>query len=310
MNVILNKTAGGGCAEGKWELIKSHIIKSYENIKVIDIDQKTSLESAIIDSIKAGDYNFIIAGGDGTINIFTNKLLSIMDESTIKKIKIGAVGIGSSNDFCKPYYLQSCIEKIPCKINFNNVQLRDVGVIKYQLGSQMLKKYFLLNASIGVTAQANNLFNYPNKQLSFLKARFKDFAIIYAAIKTILTYKDFKVKVMFDSDAEYSFYISNLSIIKNPNISGNLCYPVKADYQNGMFDVFLAHSMIKIKLIKLLLSLTKKKFPLNDKSKHYKTSRLTLKASDDFLVEFDGEIIKTNYTEFTILNKYLNVCVN
>ena len=174
----------------------------------------------------------------------------------------------------------------------------------------MLKKYFLLNASIGVTAQANNLFNYPNKQLSFLKARFKELAILYAAIKTIFTYKDFKVKVMFDSDAEYSFYISNLSIIKNPNISGNLSYPVKADYQNGMFDVFLAHSMIKIKLIKLLLSLTKKKFPLNDKSKHYKTSRLTLKASDDFLVEFDGEIIKTNYTEFTILNKYLNVCVN
>ena len=310
MNVILNKTAGGGCAERNWELVKTHIFKRYNSIKVIDSNQTVSLESAIMDSIKSEDCNFIIAGGDGTINYFTNKLIEVLNEENIKKIKIGAVGIGSSNDFCKPYDIQNCIEKIPCKIDFNSTQAMDVGTIRYKSGVQLLKKYFLLNASVGVTAQANNFFNNPNRILNYLKRHFKGLAILYTAIRTILKFKGCEIQLIFDSNDTYSFCVSNLAIVKNPNISGNISFPVKADYQNGLFDIFLTHSMNRIELIRLLQSLTKNVFPKNDKSKHCRTSCLKLKAADNFLIEFDGEVITTNYAEFSILNKYLNVCVN
>ena len=68
--------------------------------------------------------------------------------------------------------------------------------------------------------------------------------------------------------------------------------------------------MNKLDLINLLKSLSKKIFTQNGKTKYCKTSIIKVSAESDFLIEFDGEIIKTNYAEFSILNKLLNICTS
>jgi diacylglycerol kinase family enzyme len=68
--------------------------------------------------------------------------------------------------------------------------------------------------------------------------------------------------------------------------------------------------MNKLDLINLLKALSKIIFPKNEKTKYCKTSKINVTADTDFLIEFDGEIIKTNYAEFSILNKYLNICTS
>jgi diacylglycerol kinase family enzyme len=310
MNIILNTNAAAGIAAKRWNSIKNIILKRFNGALIINALENVSVEKVIQHSIKTGDNNFIIAGGDGTVNYFVNKLVGVSDESEIKKIKIGVIGIGSSNDFCKPFDPESFVNNIPCKINFENNQLRDLGVLSYKSGPQFLYKYFLLNASIGVTAKANQLFNTPDLLLKFLKKHFTGLAILYSTLKTIFSYKNFEARIIFDSFETYSFRISNLSIIKNPNISGNLSYPGDPNYQNGLYDIYLTHSMNKLDLIQLLRSLSKKVFPKNDKTKYCRTSKIKVTAKNDFLIEFDGEIISTNYAEFTILNKYLNICAN
>lgn len=310
MNVILNTNAAGGRAEKKWESIKDLIFKKFSDVKVLSTRENYIIKNQIMNSIKDRDYNFIIAGGDGTVNNFVNCIMEVLNEEGIKNVKIGVAGIGSSNDFCKPFNTKSFVNNIPCKINFDDIQLRDVGVIKYKRGLQTLTKFFLLNASIGVTAEANNLFNNPDFILKYLKKYFTKAAILYAAAKTIFTYKNFDAKITFDSFETYSFWISNLSIIKNPNISGDLSYPGDANYQNGLYDIYLAHSMNKLDLIRLLRLLSNKVFPKSNKIEYCKTSKIKVNAKNDFLIEFDGEIISTNYAEFTILNKYLNICAS
>jgi diacylglycerol kinase family enzyme len=68
--------------------------------------------------------------------------------------------------------------------------------------------------------------------------------------------------------------------------------------------------MNKLDLINLLKSLSKQTFPKNEKTKYCKTSKLKVTAAKDFLIEFDGETISTNNAEFSILNKYLNICAS
>ena len=143
-----------------------------------------------------------------------------------------------------------------------------------------------------------------------MKKYFTGLAILYATLKTIITYKNFDARIIFDSFETYSFQISNLSIIKNPNISGSLSYPGDANYQNGLYDIYLTHSMNRLDLIRLLKLLSRKFFPKNNKSEYCQTSKIKVTAKNNFLIEFDGEIISTNYAEFKILNKYLNVCTN
>ena len=310
MYLLLNKYAAGGSAGKKCEQVKDTIIQRFDNTKVIYLQNHVVLENVIKDAIDKGDKDFIIAGGDGTINYFINKLIPAINENEIKEFKIGVLGIGSSNDFCKPFNPESFINNIPCKINFDNSPLRDVGVIKFKSDTQFLQKHFLINASIGITAEANNYFNKPDSILKFLKKHFTSLAILYAAFKTIFTYKNLDTKIIFDSSETHSFHVSNLSIIKNPNFSGNLSYPGEANYQNGLYDIYLTHSLNKFDLIRLLISLGKKIFPENEKTKHSRTAKIIISSQTNFLVEFDGEIITTNYAEFSILKKYLNICIN
>ena len=310
MYLILNKYAAGGRVEKKWEHVKDAIIQRFDNINIIDLQNHMTLETVIKEAFEKDDKDFIIAGGDGTINLFINKLIGTTDVKEIKDVRIGSIGIGSSNDFHKPIIKENLINEIPIKINFNSSEPRDVGVIKYRTGSEFLHKYFLLNASIGVTAEANNLFNKPDSILKILKKYFTPLAILYAAVKTIFAYKNYEAKIIFKSNEAYSFRISNLSIIKNPNFSGDLSYPGEANYQNGIYDVFLAHSMNKLDLINLLKSLSKKSFPKNGKTKYCTSSKIKITAENNFLIEFDGEIISTNCAEFSILNKYLNICTS
>jgi len=310
MYLLLNTHAGGGSAKKKWEQIESAVLKNINEVKIINLDNSIDMSKVIQEAEKNDEKDFIIAGGDGTINSFINDLINKIDSREIKKYKIGAIGIGSSNDFHKPIQKENLRNDIPAKIDFNSCQQRDICMIKYKVGSDFLHKYFLLNASIGVTAEANNLFNNPDMILKFLKKNFSGLAIFYAALKIIFTYKNFKAKIIFDSYETYSFQISNLSIIKNPNISGNLSYASDPDYQNGLYDIYLTHSMNKLNLINLLKSLSNKVFPKNEKTKYCKTSKIKVSAESEFLIEFDGEVIKTNYAEFSILNKYLNVCTS
>lgn len=308
MYLLLNTNASGGSAKKKWEQIKSTILKNFNKIKIINLDNSADMSQVIQAAKKNDDKDFIIAGGDGTINLFINHLINTIDNTEIRKYKIGAIGIGSSNDFHKPINKESLINGIPAKINFNSCEQRDICMIKYKAGLEFLHKYFLLNASIGVTAEANNLFNNPDAVLKFLKKHITGSAILYAALRTIFSHRNFEAKIIFDSYETYSFKISNLSIIKNPNVSGNLSYPGKANYQNGLYNIYLTHNMNKLDLITLLKSLSKKVFPKNEKTKYRKTFKLKVISENNFLIEYDGETISTNYAEFSILNKYLNIC--
>ena len=159
MFLLVNTYAGGGGAEIKWERIKNAINKRFNDLKIFKIDMSSNSNSFIQDAISKNEKDFIIAGGDGTINQFINKLIDNVDKNDIKGIRIGAIGIGSSNDFHKPIQYENLINEIPAKIDFNSCELRDVCLIKYKSESEIQHKYFLLNASIGVTAKANNLFN-------------------------------------------------------------------------------------------------------------------------------------------------------
>ncbi len=49
--------------------------------------------------------------------------MSSVEQNILKQINIGAVGIGSSNDFHKPFHPTNTIENVPYKINFKDAVL-------------------------------------------------------------------------------------------------------------------------------------------------------------------------------------------
>ena len=90
------------------------------------------------------------------------------------------------------------VNGIPCKFNFTSAEDRDVGILTFiDSQEQKQQKYWLINASIGITAEANLFFNTPDFVLNYLKKTITNSAILYAALRTIAFYRnrDLTVKI-------------------------------------------------------------------------------------------------------------------
>ena len=308
MFVLLNSKAGGGNAIKKWNSIKNQIDIGTATIHYFNGNY--TLKNKIIEAINTGETNFTIAGGDGTINLFLNLLIPALEPEVIKEIKIGAICIGSSNDFHKPLNHESMVNNIPIKINFKNAALRDVGCISYHSGNHLLKKYFLINASIGVTAEANHYFNSSGFIIRTLKKISTKSAINYSALRTIYKDKSIELKIIDSNNKIKQLKLANLAITKSPHISGNITMDCPYNYQDGLFNIYFLDLKCKIELIKLLNRLQSKNIDPSNVFGTMQSPYLLIEAEKSFKVEFDGEIIITDRAEFSILHKGIRICSN
>ncbi len=308
MIILINPNACGGTALRKWNTIKPELLNKLNNPELVFLNGRQSMHALVKDALIKGETEFISAGGDGTLNLMLNSIINMYGTDRIDKIKVGAVGLGSSNDFYKPFAWGKLINNIPVKIDFEKPSPRDVGKITFTTGGRIKTKYFLINSSIGLTAEANYLFNNPDKILSSLKRKSTSSAIIYTALKKILNYKNFNAEITSGETGRFITRITNLGIVKNPNFSGGMNYGCEADYRNGLFNVHLCYEMNMPERLNLFRALNSGKFEQIKKTKSWTTDKLTVKSSGQFAVEYDGEIIRTDKVEFSVLPSYIKVC--
>jgi len=308
MIILLNKNSGGGTAIKKWNSIYRDL-KLNGSTETFIVGVNGSTDKFVLDSIKEGKTDFVIAGGDGSINYFLNRVLNSVQPVILKQIKIGAVGIGSSNDFHKPFQPKNTIGNIPYRINFKDAVQRDVGCLLFEKDSKTFKKYFLINASLGITAEGNNLFNNPDFILRSLKKMSTQSAITYTVIKNILIYKNFQATIGGNNES-FAANISNMGILKSPFFTRKLRYQSDPLPDNGLFDVHFYESLSKVKLLKLFYNLSNGKPDNSLNKKFWRTDRIKISSRNEFAVEFDGEVITTKFAEFSVIPGLIKVCIN
>lgn len=309
MFVIVNKNSGGGTALKKWERFCQELKLDNKSTDTFYVDVNGSIDEFLFEALNKGITNIVIAGGDGSINYSLNHLINLADPEWIRDITIGSVGLGSSNDFHKPHQSENIIDKIPYKLNFSDADFRDVGCISFENDGQFQKKYFLINASVGVVAEGNKFFNNPDFILKLLKKFSTQSAITYAAIKNIFTYGNFDVVISSDKES-FKTRLTNIGIIKCPFFSGKLKYPSEPKVDNELFDIHLYQSLTKLKLINLFYTLSKGNSDISFNKKFWRTDRIVISSKTEFTVEFDGEVIQTKAAEFSIIPRLIKVCMN
>ena len=308
MLILINPKACGGTALNKWKILEPELLNKFDNLDTIILNGDHSFRMKIKKALQNGETQFISAGGDGTLNLLVNFIINNTSTDQLNNIMIGAIGIGSSNDFYKPVNQCEAINNIPVKINSNVYEMRDVGKITIDNEDIIRTKYFLINSSIGITAEANYFFNNPDGILKSLKRKNTDLAIIYAALRELLKYKNFEAEIISEECGRINTKITNLGIVKNPNFSGSMNYGYSADYESGLFNIHICYDMNLKDRLKLFWALNNGKFNCLGKTKSLTTNRLIINSVKPFFIEFDGEIIISNSVEFSVLHKFLKVC--
>jgi diacylglycerol kinase family enzyme len=225
----------------------------------------------------------------------------------LQRTTIGAIGLGSSNDFHKPYTEGHFVGRLPVKVDDVNAKLCDVGRIEYKDSSgEEAVRHFIINASLGATAHANFFFNHPNWLLRKLKRWSTNLAIGYTAVRTIIGFRNEQVTIK-DGAKVRGCGVSNLAVLKRPYFSKDFFYDVPMSLDDGRLSVNLCADMSKLEMLRALRQLTKGRLT-SSKWSSWSTEGLGIGTERPIPVETDGEVILAQDIRFSVLARTVRVC--
>jgi diacylglycerol kinase (ATP) len=307
--LVINPYAGGGKALEKWRRIESRFSCLVAPDDRLILNGDTSVNEYVCRMLMGGKTEFIAAGGDGTVNLLLESLIEQAPPYLLPHVKVGAIGLGSSNDFHKPFRKENSVCGIPTTVDFRSATYRDVGLLTYEDETgKLCKRHWLVNASIGITAEANFFFNTPDSLLGSLKRSSTNAAILYAALHTIAAYRNRLMTIMIGDEEPFQTSVTNLGIVKNPHFSGNFSYDSEYEPDSGDFNIHLCENMSLGRTLVTLWRLSQKRFSGLPLTRSWRTNRVAVRSEQPFAVEFDGEVVKTQFASFTLKHKLIQVC--
>jgi diacylglycerol kinase family enzyme len=307
MIVLLNKYSNGGKSVEKWEESKPELESKYFRGNYTLISDFEDFSKRLYNEFHKGERVVIGAGGDGTINFLLNQVMQMKKEERSQLI-MGAIGLGSSNDFHKPLsedrYL-SC--EVPLKLDSENAADHNVGQVDFEdEKGKWNRKYFIINCSIGIIAKANYLFNSKEKIIKWLKSKWVMGTIWYAALKILFVAKNIPAKVKV-GNKKISTEVTSLSVVINPHVSGNFCYDFNINSQSDYLGVGLCERMGILARLKTIISLTRGRFMGLPKTRSWMAREIEIKPDSPTPLELDGEIYLARRIKIKLLQGILKI---
>lgn len=306
--VYLNRFANHGKALKKWKKVAPMLEGKYLPPNYSLVEGIGDLRNRLHGDETKGPRVFIAAGGDGTVNFLVNEIMKI-DPAKRRDLCLGAIGLGSSNDFHKPFPRSAALAGgIPVKTNDREAMAQNVGQVdlKDAAGSRK-RRYFIINSSVGIVAQANYLFNLGDPVIRFLKPRWMTGAIWYSGLKTLISFRNIPAGITVGDHSLWT-RVTSLNVIINPHVSGNFCYDVDISPFSGVFGVALCYGMKLGAKLRTFLSLARGKFLGLPRTAFWTTQRASVFADRPIPVELDGEITLATEIKMRLLQGELKVC--
>lgn len=316
MLIVLNPQSNAGTALDRWQPVERALRERNTDLEVEmpgDAEQAAKLVRARIEAADGITPDVIVAaGGDGMVNLVLNAL---MDPATdrprrgAEALVLGAIGLGSSNDFHKPMRRAAVIADVPVRIDTERAELVDVGKATMLLpdGTRAVR-YFLLNASMGLVAAGNHSFNHARGVIGWLKSRNVEAAIVATALSNIATHRPLPVQVR-GSDWEHAAPITNVGVLKSVHFAGGMYYDTPVTRADGRFDVNIWQAAGRARILGLIAGLYRGKFSGSALATCYRDSVVELRPAHAARFELDGEITIVESARLEVLPEVLKVCV-
>ena len=99
--VLLNPAARHRTGRARWSRVAGSVLGPLE-AAVVETDLEGRWRRAIAAALASGVRTFVAAGGDGTVGALADAVVESRGSIALPDITLGAIGLGSSNDFHKP----------------------------------------------------------------------------------------------------------------------------------------------------------------------------------------------------------------
>jgi len=322
IRVFVNPGATYGTGRERWSLVEGELRRRLGGFEVEEIGAPGELPDRLAELVRQGERAFVAAGGDGTVNLLLNAIMALPEseppEAELRegefpghaRVVLGAVGLGSSNDFHKPFDESATIEGMPVKVDFDGARDRDVIRIEYEEpAGPVATRYSLINASVGVTAEANARFNEPSWFVRAARAVSVDAAISAAVLTTLATWVDVTCALSIDGGEPAMTSITNLGVFKNAHFGGALCYDTPVSPDDGVLGVGLCEGMSALETVAALSALRKRRFVGRPKTRTWSARSVSVQGDRAFALEMGGEVLRARSARFSVAPRRVRCCV-
>ncbi len=337
---IINRRASGLKKEENWEKTKIFLKKNFNQLTNITYYVEKKPENIIklnntiyykdINDINFKSHkNFIILGGDGTIQVTLQGFKKL--ESLEEKI-LGIIPYGAGDDISNELNISNkeiaanCINNA---LSGNNNYIKRVDIGKAILLKDNTKKklYFLGDVGIGIDGDIIKRLEHELKPVknivSYFRGENSKFMqnigkIIYniSTLYSLVTYKprNYLVKINGNSTTYKGVFSFNVSNVKTCGGGIKICPDAEID--NGYFDVCIIEEISKLYGISLLLKANKGqhigKQGVEYYNKKHRIKIVSVESLDNrlFDLHLSGEYENAEKIVFNIIPKALNIIYN
>jgi len=300
-NVIINPNALNCNKTNLWESVKLNLYSKSFVFKEFLSPSQEKCEELVSALVKEGHTNFIVVGGDGTLNEVLNALLK--SKTDIDNILLALIPSGTGNDWAKTHNILSDINTLTNMFLNGKVILHDTGKVTVVNNENQIERYFIniaglaFDAEVIIRVNKSIKLNFGNKFI-YLKNLFI----------SLLYNKANECKFILDNTTfEMSVFSIAVGICKY-NGGGMMPVPM-ADPQDGFLDMVIIEPMNLFEILVQLPKLYKGKHIGYKKIHHYRTSNIGIIPKQKMFAEVEGEIVGNGTFEIKSAAQKVNVLI-
>ena len=309
LSVLFEKAIRMGLRDEQWGVIvnpysgKRELRKDwariYRMLKFAEIrfcEQMTAYPGHAVEIARSlvdtGVRHILVVGGDGTMNEVVNGVFSssLVDKSSVS---IALIPYGTGNDWARFWGLADKRHDLSARLIERRKVMVDVGRLRYSHDGKECNRYFINDASVGLSATVVKTTNRLKKYLGG-----HSWVYTLSLLLSVCLYRSVRMKVVADNSAiEKEMFTVTV---------GNGCYtgggfkqtPAAVPY-DGLFDINAIERPTFMSIIKGLGFLFRGDIDKHPCSNNYVAKRARIESSTALLAETDG-IMLPECTEYDI----------
>ena len=308
MFVLLNGHCNNGRGRRRWEESRCELEAGPLGRDYRLAEDGDDLGDRLRHEFAGGERVFVAAGGDGTVNFLLNAIMNA-DGVDPQAVILGAIALGSSNDFHKPYAARKRTRAgVYHRLDAMGAFLHNIARVDYEDDAGVRRrKFFIINGSLGIIARGNYLFNSDERVVRWLKPRWVLGTIWYLTFKTLLSTRNTPVRITVGEDV-LATGVTTLSVVINPHFTGNLSYDCGDFSRRGEFGIALCEKMGTLERFRTLSSLARGRFSGLPKTRFWKAPAVDLEPDSAAPFEMDGEVVLARNVEIRLLKGAIKTC--